>query len=192
MAYDPVERMMQVLENSSKTEYNPDYITPEENNAETNTQQAPKIIPVLSDAEKEAEALKSAQEIDKEKTEAGAALAKEEAIPDNPEAINVARERLNTAEKAVTESIDASKKSLGDTLKKQEKELSDTTLAITTAERELDKAKKVSDTDPTNTELQTKKAEADKNLATLKLKEKNLKEALTDIRENLMKKFETP
>lgn len=191
-AYDPVQRMMALLENNNKTEYNPDYTTTEQNNAEPNINPTPEAPIILTDAEQEAEDLKSAQELDEAQNQAQKELDQAEAIPDNPEAINIATEKLKSAKEAVAESIDASKKSLEDTLKKQEKELSDTTLAITTAERELDKAKKASDIDPTNTELQTKKAEADKNLATLKLKEKNLKEALTDIRENLMKKFETP
>ena len=62
--------------------------------------------PQPTEEEAEAQALRSAQEIDTEKTEAAAALAREEAIPDNPDAINTARERLNSAEKEVKESID--------------------------------------------------------------------------------------
>jgi len=60
------------------------------------------------------------------------------------------------------------------------------------AQRALTEAESNLSRDPTNTELQAKKIEAEKNLSTLKMVAGNMKNALTDIRENLMKKFENP
>jgi hypothetical protein len=189
-SYNPIQGFAELLSYSKKPEFAPEYAG--ETVAVADVTPTPET-PTLTEAEEEAEALKSAQEIDKEKTEAEAALAREEAIPDNPDAINVARERLNKAEEVVKKSIDDTKKDLEEYLAEEDANLKNITeIEIPMAQRSLKEAESALAGDPENTELQTKKETLQKNLDTLTKKEENLKNALAKIQENIVKKFETP
>lgn len=188
--YNPIQGFAELLSYSKKPEFRPEYpgeIMPVQPIVTTPETVRP------TEEETEAQELRSAQEIDKEKTDATAALAREEAIPDNPDAINAARERLNSAEREVKESIDGLKKLLEEHLASMDVGLKNITeIKIPMARRALTEAESNLSRDPANTELQTKKTDAEKHLSILEKGAENIKNALADIRENLMKRFETP
>lgn len=187
-SYNPIQGFAELLSYSKKPEFAPEYAG--ETVAVADVTPTPET-PTLTEAEEEAEALKSAQEIDKEKTEAKAALAREEAIPDNPDAINVARERLNKAEEVVKKSINDTKKDLEEYLAEEDTNLKNITeIEIPMAQRSLTEAESALAWDPENTDLKTKKETLQKNLDTLKVKAESLKGALKKIREEIIVKFD--
>lgn len=185
-AYDPTLRMTTLLQNSLDSKFDPQYTIPEDT-AVPAILPTPEAAPTLT----EEEALKSAQELDEAQNQAQKELDQAEAIPDNPEAINIATEKLKTAKEAVAESIDGSKKALEEHLVEEDANLKKITeIDIPMAQRSLTEAESALAWDPENTDLKTKKETLEKNLKTLKEKAESLKGALKKIREEIIVKFD--
>lgn len=192
-AYDPVERLTKLLENSEKSEFDPDYTSEE---AAPTRNDAPVLATTEEAAqtpeEAEAEMLRTASKMDDRVTEAEKKLKEAEAIPDNPWAIAEAETELESARKEVKKNIEDVKLTLDERISEVKEVQKDTTdIQIPMAERKLAEAQVALQANPEDETLKSNVAKAQKELNSMKTVVQNLTLALGKIQEK-RELFDTP